>query len=96
MDLDEGATRDRDPEKIAVSGALCACSGAACRARGERKRWGQRVSERERGRGDRGPIGRGFGRAGALGQAGSVSVGCAWPAGGLRSALAWPVGLAGA
>ena len=53
MDLDEGATRDRDPEKIAVSGALCACSGAACHARGERKRWGQRVSERERGRGDR-------------------------------------------
>ena len=51
MDLDEGAARDRDPEKIAVSGALCACSGAACRARGERKRWGQRVSDRERERG---------------------------------------------
>ena len=95
MDLDEGATRDRDPEKIAVSGALCACSGAACRARGERKRWGHRVSERE-GEGIGRPIGRGFGRAGALGQAGSASVGCAWPAGGLRSALAGPVGLAGA
>ena len=73
MDLDEGATRDRDPEKIAVSGALCACSGAACRARGERKSWGQRVSEREReGEGIGRPIGRGFGRAGALGQAGAV------------------------
>ena len=90
MDLDEGATRDRDPEKIAVSGALCACSGAACRARGERKRWGQRVSERERGRGDRATdrervraCGRaGAGRCGRLaGPAGSWVLGrLAWPA----------------
>ena len=35
MDLDEGATRDRDPEKIAVSGALCACSGGVARGKKE-------------------------------------------------------------
>ena len=96
MDLDEGATRDRDPEKTAVSGALCACSGAACRARGERKRWGQRVSEREResGSGDR--SGEGSGVRARWGRPARASVACAWPAGGLRSALAGPVGLAGA
>ena len=58
---------------------------------------GPRGSVRGRERGENGrAFGRGFGRAGALGQAGSVSVGCAWPAGGLRSARAGPVGLAGA
>jgi len=77
MDLDEGATRDRDPEKIAVSGALCACSGAACRARGERKRWGQRVSERERGRGDRATDRE---RVRACGRAGAGRLGRRWAA----------------
>ena len=82
MDLDEGAMRDRDPEKIAVSGALCACSGAACRARGERKRWGQRVSERERGREDRATDRE---RVRACGRAGAGRLGV----GGLRLARWW-------
>ena len=59
--MGEGSTRDHDPERIAVSGALCACSGAACRGRGVRDRVGPRVSERERGGGEQSTEGEGSG-----------------------------------
>ena len=94
MDLDEGATRDRDPEKIAVSGALCACSGAACHGRWVRDRVGSRVSERERGGGERSTEGKGSGverwgrQARSLVGCGSVLLGL------LARASAGPVGLA--
>ena len=58
---------------------------------------GPRGSVRGRERGANGrAIGRGFGRAGALGQAGSGVGGLHLARCGLRSALAGPVGLAGA
>ena len=81
--MGEGATWDRDPEKIAVSGALCACSSAACRGRGVRDRVGPRVSETESEGGERATEGRG------------VRARARWPAvaGGLRLGAAGPVGL---
>ena len=45
---------------------------------------------------DRATEGEGVRASGAGGRPARASVGCAWPAGGLRSALAGPVGLAGA
>ena len=92
--MGEGSTRDHDPERIAVSGALCACSGAACRGRGVRDRVGSRVSERKRGGGERSTEGKGSGvehwgrPARSLVGCGSVLLGL------LARASAGPVGLA--
>ena len=60
------------------------------------KGWGQRVGDRERGEARRATEGEGVRASGAGGRPAQALVGCAWPAGGLRSALAGPVGLAGA
>ena len=68
--MEQGATRDHDPERIAVSGALGACSGVACRGRGVRDRAG--------------PVGQwdreGRGRAGDRGERGSGAgaLACCW------------------
>ena len=81
-----------NPDAAAAANALW--RGIAW-ARGKRE-GGPRGSVRERERGANGRArARGFG-IGRWGRPARASVACAWPAGGLRSALAGPVGLAGA
>ena len=94
--MGEGSTRDHDPERIVVSGALCACSDAACRGRGVRDRVGSRVSERERGGGERSTEGKGSGVE-RWGRPARSLVGCCSVLLGLLArASAGPVGLASA
>ena len=99
--MGEGSTRDHDPERIAVSGALCECSGTAYRGRGVRDRAGPAVSEREgdreRGRSIARPIGTGSSRVARWAASGGRLVGCGSALLGLLArASAGPVGLVSA
>ena len=93
--MGEGAASERDRGKIGTAAALGRAPERHSGGEGERERAGPGRQGEKEGRCERTTEAEGI-RASALGQAGSASVGCAWPAGGLRSALAGPVGLAGA